>query len=126
MRYRSREEVWAYVERKKKELYIRIAVKKLSEEDDEFATLNPRKQLDMVVDRAKLIAIDAANDESEFVAVDAEGHVLDDDGNIDYDATNPNQPARFGDGTAAQIGETRERGRHAGMAGTSGPKRFGK
>jgi hypothetical protein len=116
------------VERKKKELYIRIAVKKLSEEDDEFATLSPHKQLDLIVERAKLIAIEAANDEHEFVPKDAEGHVLNEDGTIDEDATAALQRTnpRFGDGQEAEIGETRRKGRSAGMAdGMAGPKRFG-
>lgn len=122
LRWRSREETWAYVERKKKELYIRIAVKKLSEEDEEFEKLGPHKQLDLIVDRAKQIAIEAANDEHEFVPKDAEGNVLNEDGTIDHDARDQHKPPRFGDGTQAELGETRERGRHAG---TAGPKRFG-
>jgi hypothetical protein len=123
LRVQNRDQTWAYVERKKKELYIRIAVKKLSEDDDEFQYLNPVKQLETIVDRAKQIAMDAANDENEFLPLDPEGNVLDEEGRIDPDAKSPQQPARFGDGSAAEIGETREKGRHAGIAQ---PKTFGR
>lgn len=124
LRVQNRDQTWAYVERKKKELYIRIAAKKLGEEDEEFAELNPVKQMEAIVDRAKQIAINAANDENEFLPMDAEGHILDEEGNIDEDAVNPTMPARFGDGSAAEIGETRDKGKSG--AGMAKPKTFGR
>jgi hypothetical protein len=122
LRIQNRDQTWAYVERKKKEQYIRVAVKKLLEEDDEFQYMKPQAQLDAIVDRAKAIAIKEANDENEFVAKDAEGHILDEEGNPDFEAEDSTRPPRFGDGTPAEVGESREIGRHAGMAK---PKTFG-
>jgi hypothetical protein len=122
LRLRNREQTWAYVERKNKELYLRIAIKKLSEEDSDFEFLKPSEQINLVVERAKFIAMKQANDENEFYARDAEGNILDDEGKIvtpDEDVV----PARFGDGTAAEVGESRQRGR---LAGTEGQKTFGK
>ncbi len=122
LRIKSRDQTWAYVEKAKKQQYIRIAVKKLSEEDDEFKFLKPSQQLDAIVERAKKIAMDQANDDNMFYPMDAEGRPIDDEGKPDLDAEPAVQPARFGDGTEAEVGESRQIGR---MAGTAKPKTFG-
>jgi len=123
LRLQNRDQTWAYVEKKKKEQYIRIAVKKLGEEYDDFHEMKPFDQLELIVARAKFLAIKEANSDNEFVPTNPFGQVLDEEGNIDPDAENPNTPARFGDGTKAEIGETRERNVGAGMAK---PKTFGR
>lgn len=123
LRLQNREQAWAYVPRDKKLMYIRVAIKKLDEEEGaDFADLKPYDQLQLVIDRAKEYAIEAANDDSVVVALSPEGQVLDEEGNVDLDAVNPNRPTTFGDGTPAEVGETRDRGR----AGTAKPKTFGK
>lgn len=121
-RLRNREQTWAYVEKKNKELYLRVAIKKLAEEDPNFEFLKPNEQLTQVVERAKDIAMKQANDENEFYAKDAEGNILDDEGKI-VDPGDDVVPARFGDGSAAEVGESRQRGR---LAGTDGQKTFGR
>lgn len=118
----NREQSWAYTEKKTKEQYIRVAIKKLDEEDPEFHLMRPGEQLELVEERAKRIASERGMDENEFVAMDAEGNVLDDEGNIDPDAKKPGAPSRFGDGTTGEVGETRERGRTV----TAGQKTFNK
>lgn len=110
LRIQHREQAWGYTERKKKEQYLRIAVKKLDEEDAEFQYMSSIEQLHLAVERAKQIAVDQANDENVFFAMDAEGNVLDEEGNVDPEGARPGREARFMDGSAGEVGETRERG----------------
>lgn len=123
LRLRNREQTWAYVEKKNKQLYLRVAIKKLAEEDPNFEFLKPGEQVRAIVERAKDIAMKQANDENEFYAKDAEGNVLDEEGNIVEGGEEDVVPARFGDGTAAEVGETRDRGSRSEVAP---PKTFGR
>ena len=66
LRLQNRDQTWAYVEKKKKEQYIRIAVKKLGEEYDDFHEMKPFDQLELIVARAKFLAIKEANSDNEF------------------------------------------------------------
>jgi hypothetical protein len=120
LRVRGKQAAWDYTEKKKKELYLRVAVKKLGDEDDEFQFLPKREQLELIVERARQIALDAANEDNEFFAMDAEGNVLDEFGNIDEEATEARKRStpRFGQ----EVGETREREK---LTEVTRPKTFG-
>lgn len=111
------EQAWAYADRKSKEQYLRVATKKIDEEDPDFKYLSVPEQVDAVVRRAKEIAVNQANEGNEFVAMDTEGNVLDEEGNIDPDRQSAVRQPTFGGS------ETQERGRGLGL---ERPKTFGR